>query len=139
VEQEVGGSSPPSCTSKINHFREINGGKPSQKIELGRLWEAADAAGEGAMPDFVWRPMTTIADEIPEEAPVLFLARAAVSNYDAAAEDHQIWKPVVGYGSRRDGWRDTLLSSGESGRREIELHPVFWAEIPAPLPYPPRS
>jgi len=60
----------------------------------------------------------TIADYIPAEAPVLFLARVA-SNYDVAAKDHEIWKPVIGHGSKRDGWRDVLL--GDVGRREIEL------------------
>jgi hypothetical protein len=31
VDQEVGGSNPPSCTSKINHFS----GRPKSKVALG--------------------------------------------------------------------------------------------------------
>ena len=82
------------------------------------------------MADFAWQPMHTIADYIPAEAPVLFLG------HDAAAKDHEIWNPVIGYGLKRDGWREVLL--GDVGRREIELTPACWAEIPMPLPYPPR-
>ena len=81
------------------------------------------------MADFAWQPMHTIADYIPAEAPVLFLG------HDAAAKDHEIWNPVIGYGLKRDGWREVLL--GDVGRREIELTPACWAEIPMPLPHRP--
>jgi hypothetical protein len=45
VEQEVGGSSPPNCTSKNNHLAKIFRAKSSQKIELGRSWEVTRCRG----------------------------------------------------------------------------------------------
>jgi hypothetical protein len=83
-----------------------------------------------------WRSLVDLPDEVSKERPVLMLASDAHNNYDAAAADHQIWMPVVAYGSKRDGWRDVLLSAGHPGRREIEVLPVAWAPIPMPLPYP---
>jgi hypothetical protein len=90
------------------------------------------------MAEFAWKPMSTAPDFLPIENPVLFLASNYSANYDAEAKNHEIWMPVVGYGSKRDGYGDVLLSSGETGRREIRLRPVYWAEIPTPRPYPPR-
>jgi len=83
----------------------------SQKIAPGSVWEAVECRiGWGARIDGRLRiaANATIADYIPAEAPVLFLARVA-SNYDVAAKDHEIWKPVIGHGSKREGWRDVLL------------------------------
>jgi hypothetical protein len=54
---------------------------------------------------------------------VLLLARAAIYGSDKPAA-------VVGYWSRhRDGWVDAIIESGID-RREIELHPIGWIEIP---------
>jgi hypothetical protein len=90
------------------------------------------------MAEFAWKPMSTAPDHVPIDDPVLFLASSASSNCDREAPNREIWMPVIGYGSKRDGYRDLLLSAGEPGRREIELRPVCWAAIPMPLPYPPR-
>jgi hypothetical protein len=90
------------------------------------------------MAEFAWRSMDSIPPIVPEEAPVLFLARVENTPYEVKAKDQQIYKPVVGYGSERGGWRDLLLGGGEASRREISITPICWAEIPMPLPYPPR-
>jgi hypothetical protein len=86
---------------------------------------------------FEWLAMNTAPENVTIEEPVLFLARV-IGNYDVKAKNHQIWMPVVGYGSKREGWKDALLDAGQAGRKEIELEPVKWARIPMPLPYPPR-
>jgi len=54
------------------------------------------------------KSMDSIPSVVPENAPVLFLARAEVT-YDAAVSRREKYMPVVGHGSKRDGWRDVLL------------------------------
>ena len=38
MEQEVGGSSPPNCTSYIKHLPQILIGRSAQKTGMGRPW-----------------------------------------------------------------------------------------------------
>ena len=80
------------------------------------------------MADFAWQPMHTIADYIPGGSAGAVLGPCS-KQLRCRAKDHEIWKPVIGYGSKRNGWRDVLL--GDVGR-EIELTAACWAEIPMP-------
>ena len=85
-----------------------------------------------------WKPIATAPTDVPKHRPVLLFARHGNIPFDAEASIETVWMPVVGYRSKHaNGWRDTLLSDGDTGRREIDLDPTHWAEIPEPFPYPP--
>jgi hypothetical protein len=89
------------------------------------------------MPDFKWKPISTAPSDVPKDKPVLLFARHANVTFDAAADLKVIWMAVVGYRSKAaNGWRDVLLSEGDIGRREIDLEPTHWTQIPEPFPYP---
>jgi hypothetical protein len=71
----------------------------------------------------VWHLMDSAPDEVSREQPVILL----VHSINVSPErDSPFWLPVIGYRTKEDGWKAVVNDAG--------LVPIYWTEIPTPLP-----
>jgi hypothetical protein len=70
-----------------------------------------------------WHLMDSAPEEVSRERPVILL----VHSINVSPEpDSPFWLPVIGYRTKRDGWKAVVNDAG--------LVPIYWTEIPTPLP-----
>jgi hypothetical protein len=70
-----------------------------------------------------WHLMDSAPDEVSREQPVILL----VHSINVSPErDSPFWLPVIGYRTKEDGWKAVVNDAG--------LVPIYWTEIPTPLP-----
>jgi hypothetical protein len=70
-----------------------------------------------------WHLMDSAPDEVSREQPAILLVHSINVSPDP---DSPFWLPVIGYGTKRDGWKAVVNDAG--------LVPIYWTEIPTPLP-----
>jgi hypothetical protein len=70
-----------------------------------------------------WHLMDSAPDEVSRERPVILLVHSINISPDP---DSPFWLPVVGYRTKQNGWKAVVNDAG--------LVPIYWTEIPTPLP-----
>jgi hypothetical protein len=92
----------------------------SRKKEDDTLQSAEVAVTENKS---AWHLMDCAPEEVSRERPVILL----VHSINVSPErDSPFWLPVIGYRTKRDGWKAVVNDAG--------LVPIYWTEIPTPLP-----